>query len=168
MSFMDQIGSILNQYQSGAEPSAQEAHAHYDEIANAVPTNVLASTIGPALEGLDTRELKEKIAQSAAQMSPEQRGAFLQSILGGLAGAGGPGAILNQIGASPAVARDPSTASPEDVAKVATYAKENQPDLFHRAMGFYAEHPTLVKILGVVAIASIARRLAGGNRPGLL
>jgi hypothetical protein len=35
-------------------------------------------------------------------------------------------------------------------------------------MGFYAQHPTLVKVLGTLAIASIAKNLAGGRRPGLL
>jgi len=166
MSFFDQIGSILNQYQSCATPTREEAHAHYDEIAKAVPPDVLAQTIGPALESMDTAHLKEKIAQTAAQMTPEQRSAFLQEILAGLAGSGGAAAALNRAGASPTLAQNPSAATPQDVANVATYAKENQPEIFRRATEFYAQHPTLVKTLGVVAIASIARRLAGGARPG--
>jgi hypothetical protein len=171
MSFMDQIGSILNQYQSGATPDHSRAAEHYDEIARNVPPNVLASTIGPALSGLDSQHLEQKIAQSAQAMTPEQRGSFLQNILGGLAAGtagGGLPALLNRIGASPNIASNPAQASPEDVAKVTTYAKENQPDVFHRAMGFYAQHPTLVKVLGTLAIASIAKNLAGGRRPGLL
>ncbi|MDQ6892080.1 MAG: hypothetical protein M3167_05300 [Acidobacteriota bacterium] len=152
MSFMDQIGSILNQYKSGATPDRAQAAEHYDEIARSVPPNVLESTIGPALSGLDTGHLEQRIARSASAMTPEQRGSFLQTILAGLAGGGagtgvGLPALLNRIGASPAIAADPTQASPEDVAKVTTYAKENQPDVFHRAMGFYAKHPTLVKVI---------------------
>jgi len=71
-----------------------------------------------------------------------------------------------EIGVSPKVADDPRQASPEEVGKVAAYAKEERPDLFHRAMGFYAEHPTLVKVLGTLAIASIAKNLYH-QRPGL-
>ena len=171
MSFMDQIGSILNQYQSGATPDRVRAREHYDEIARNVPPNVLASTIGPALSGLDPQHLEQRIAQSASAMTPEQRGSFLQTILGGLAAGsagGGLPSLLNRIGASPSIATNPEQASPEDVAKVTTYAKENQPDVFHRAMEFYAQHPTLVKVLGTLAIASIAKNLAGGRRPGLL
>jgi hypothetical protein len=171
MSFSDQIGSILSQYQSGATPDRAQAHEHYDEIARNVPQNVLESTIGPAVSSLDPQLLEERIARSASQMTPDQRGSFLQTILGGLAAGAAGGALpslLSRIGASPSIATNPSQASPEDVAKVATYAKENQPDLFHRAMGFYAQHPTLVKVLGTLAIASIAKNLAGGRRPGLL
>ena len=40
------------------------------------------------------------------------------------------------------------------------------PDVMQRAKGFYAKHPTLVKTLGTVAVAAIARRLFRG-RPGL-
>jgi hypothetical protein len=41
------------------------------------------------------------------------------------------------------------------------------PDVIQKAKGFYARHPTLVKALGTVAVAAIARRLFRG-RPGLL
>jgi hypothetical protein len=41
------------------------------------------------------------------------------------------------------------------------------PDVIQRAKGFYARHPTLVKAVGTVFVAAIARRLFRG-RPGLL
>lgn len=168
MVFLDQIGNILSQYQGGTIPEREEAHAHYDQIASAVPQDVLASTIGPAVGELDSAHLERKIAQSAEQMTPAQRGSLLGTLLAGLGTSGSSlSSLLGSIGASPAVAQDPNQATPADVAKVATYAKENQPDIFHKAMGFYAEHPTLVKVLGTLAIASIAKSLAGGRRPGL-
>jgi hypothetical protein len=170
MSFLDQIGSILDQYKAGAMPSREEAHLHYDEIARTVPTDVLAQSIGPALQTMDTQHLKEKIAQAAAQMTPQQRSAFMREILGGLT-AGSDASLASEVtraGVSPSVAQDPSTATPQDVGSIAAYAKEHQPELFRRATEFYAQHPTLVKVLGTVAIASIARRLAGGARPGLI
>jgi len=169
MAIVDQIGNILSQYTGDSTPDRDQARAHYDEIANAYPQEELASVIGPAVGQLDTPHLERKIEQSAEQMTPSQRGSFLGTLLGGLgSGASLPG-ILGSLGASPSVAADPATATPQDVAKVATYAKENQPDLFHKAMGFYAQHPTLVKVLGTMAIASIARNLsATGRRPGLL
>ena len=45
--------------------------------------------------------------------------------------------------------------------------KESLPDIIQKAKGFYAKHPTLVKTLGTLAAAAIARRLFRG-RPGLL
>ena len=41
------------------------------------------------------------------------------------------------------------------------------PDVLQKAKVFYAKHPTLVKTLGTIAVAAIARRLFRG-RPGLL
>ena len=35
-------------------------------------------------------------------------------------------------------------------------------------MSFYAQHPPLVKVMGTVPIAAIAKNLAGGRRPGLV
>ena len=40
------------------------------------------------------------------------------------------------------------------------------PDVIQRAKGFYSKHPTLVKAIGTVVVAGIARRLFRG-RPGL-
>ncbi|MDQ2870083.1 MAG: hypothetical protein M3S32_05030 [Acidobacteriota bacterium] len=168
MAIVDQIGNILSQYTGNSTPDRDQARAHYDEIANAYPQEELASVIGPAVGQLDTPHLERKIEQSAEQMTPSQRGSFLGTLLGGLGSGANLTGILGSLGASPSVAADPATATPQDVARVATYAKENQPDLFHKAMGFYAQHPTLVKVLGTMAIASIARNLsASGRRPGL-
>ncbi len=47
------------------------------------------------------------------------------------------------------------------------FTKDNLPDIIQKAKGFYAKHPTLVKTLGTLAAAAIARRLFRG-RPGLL
>ena len=66
-----------------------------------------------------------------------------------------------------AVEQNPQAATPEDVAKVAAYAQQNNPDVFHKAMGFYARHPALVQAMGTLAVAAIAKRLFHG-RPGLI
>jgi hypothetical protein len=169
MAFLDQIGGLLDQYASGqGAASREEAQQHYDQIARHVPPDVLRGEIGPALGGLDASQVEERVGRSAAQMTPEQRGGMLSGLLGGLAGAGGLRDVLGRIGVDPTVASNPQNASPQDVAKVAAYAKDNRPDLFHKAMGFYAEHPMLVKTMGTLAVAAIAKRLAGGRRPGLV
>jgi hypothetical protein len=169
MAFLDQISGLLNQYATGqGAASREEAHQHYDQIAQHVPPDVLRGEIGPALGGLDAGQVEDRVGRSASQMSPQQRGDMLSGLLGGLAGGGGLRDLLGRIGVDPGVASNPQAASPQDVAKVAAYAKDNRPDLFHKAMGFYAEHPILVKAMGTLAVAAIAKRLAGGRRPGLL
>ena len=169
MTFLDEIGDVLRRSEEGPGASSrEEAQAHYDQIANKVPPEVLASTIGPALGGLETPEVARRVERSAEAMTPQQRGGLLGSLMGALPAAGGLSTLLRQIGVSPSVAQNPQDATPQEVGRVAAYTKDNHPDAFHRAMGFYAEHPTLVKVMGTLAVAAIARRLAGGRRPGLL
>jgi hypothetical protein len=167
--FLDRIGGLLDQYANGqGAATREEAQEHYDQIAQHVPPDVLRGTIGPAIGGLEGEQVEDRIRRSASRMTPEQRGGMLSQLLGGLAGAGGLREVLGRIGVDPSVASNPQAASPQDVAKVAAYAKDERPDLFHKAMEFYAEHPVLVKTMGTLAVAAIAKRLAGGRRPGLL
>ena len=101
MSFMDTVGDLLKQYESGAgAPSREQAQEQYDQIANNVPKDVLASTIGPALGDLDTQELEERIRRSAAQMDPQQKANLLGTILRGLGASAALPDVLRQIGVS--------------------------------------------------------------------
>ena len=169
MSTLDPIDDLLRRYGVGDGPaSREEARAHYDQIAGAVPLDVLASVIGPALGSLPPEQIETRVRNSATEMTPQQRGGFLETLLGGLgAQSGGLRSVLEQIGVSPQVAENPQQATPEDVGKVAAYAKQERPDVFHQAMGFYAKHPMLVKVLGTMAITAIAKNLFT-KRPGLL
>jgi hypothetical protein len=164
MSFLDQIGGVLQQYANGTPPGATRAqsHANYDRIASAVPADILASVIGPAVGSLGTPEVRERIQNSAAEMSPQQRGDFMQTLLNGLKSSGlDLGGLLSQLGVNPAVAQRPQDATPQDVATVAAHAQAARPAVFNQAMEFYARHPTLVKVLGTLAMVKIAQQLSG-------
>ncbi len=182
MALLDELGGLLGNI-TGGSLSEEETHAHYDQVAKTVPRQQLGAAIGPALSGLDTQDVQSRVANSASQMSPQQKGSLVESLLGALGGAsgggggtlggvlgalggagggaaGGLGGLLGQLGIDPSVAQNPQSASPEDVGKLAAHAKENDPGIFQQAMSFYSQHPTLVKALGTVAIAQIARHLA--------
>ena len=89
MSFLNSIGGLFGQYLSGnPATSTDEAHEHYDQVTSAVPSSILGSAIGPALKSLAVEEVQQHILNSASQMSPEQRGGLLQSLLGGLTSSG--------------------------------------------------------------------------------
>lgn len=169
MSTLDPISELLRRYGVGDGASnREEARQHYDQIARAVPEDILASVIGPAVGSLPSDQIETRVRNSATEMTPEQRGGFLETLLGGLgAQSGGLRSVLDRIGVSPQVAEDPQAATPEEVGKVAAYAKQERPDVFHQAMGFYAKHPALVKVLGTLAISAIAKNLFT-KRPGLL
>ena len=169
MSTLDPISDLLRRYGVGDGASNRdEARQHYDQISRAVPEDVLASVIGPAVGSLPSDQIETRVRNSATEMTPQQRGGFLETLLAGLgAQSGSLQSVLDRIGVSPQVAENPQAATPEEVGKVAAYAKQETPDVFHQAMGFYAKHPTLVKVLGTLAISAIAKNLFT-KRPGLL
>lgn len=171
MANLNTIDELLRRYGLGDGPAnREEAREHYDRIAREVPEDELASAIGPALETLPVDQIETRVRNSATEMTPQERGGFLETLLGGLGAAsqgGGLRTVLEQIGVSPRVAENPQKATPEEVGKVAAYAKQERPEIFDQAMAFYAKHPTLVKVLGTLAITAIAKNLFQ-KRPGLL
>ena len=160
MATFDQLSGVLGNIMGG-NLSEQETHAHYDQIAQAVPPNQLGAAIGPALNSLDNQEVQQRVANSASQMSPQQKGGLVGTLLGALgSSSGGASSILGQLGIDPSVAANPQAASAEDVGKLAAHAQATDSGVFKQAMSFYSEHPTLVKALGTVVIAQVARHLA--------
>jgi len=161
MGWQDLLGGVLNQYATGAAPAQEDAHAHFDQIASAVPSDMLGSVIGPALGSLATPDVMQQVLSSATQMNPDQRGSLMGSLLSGLTSQGGDTtSLLNQLGINSAVAKDPSSATPEEIAALAAHAHENEPGVFNSAMSFYAQHPTLVKAFGALAVGAIVSHLA--------
>ncbi len=162
MEWTNMLGGLLQQYSQGqGATNRQQASEDYDQIAGAVPPDMLGSLIGPALSSLGSQQVTERVFNSASVMDPTQRGGLVGSLLQGFLNNGADiGSLLGALGVNPAVAQDPSQATPEEVAALATHAHDSEPGIFDKAMGFYAEHPTLVKVLGTLAVAAIARNLS--------
>ena len=160
MALFDQLSGLLGNVMNG-NLSEQETHEHYDQIAQNTPPQSLGTAIGSALGGMDSQEVQQRVANSANQMSPDQRGGMVQSLLGGLGSSGlNVGSLLSQLGINQNVASNPQSATPDEVAKLASQAHATDPGILQEAMSVYAAHPTLVKALGTVVIAQIARHLS--------
>ncbi len=160
MALFDQLSGLLGNVMNG-NLSEQETHDHYDQIAQNTPPQALGTAIGSALGGMNSQEVQQRVANSANQMSPDQRGGMVQSLLGGLGSSGlNIGSLLSQLGINQNVAANPQSATPDEVAKLASQAHATNPGILQEAMSVYAAHPTLVKALGTVVIAQVARHLS--------
>jgi hypothetical protein len=161
MAFLDQIGGLLEQYERGGNINREQARSDYDTIASAVPKDILRSAIGPALGSLGHDQVRERIYNSATEMSPSVRGQFLQTLLNAVgASDANIDSILNRLGIDRNVMNQPEKASPDAIATVAAQVHKTQPDAFNRAMEFFSQHPALVKVLGTMAISKIAQHLS--------
>jgi hypothetical protein len=160
MSWTDELGQLLKQYE-GASPNAPPASVHSDfsNVAQSAPPSSLASALGAAFRSPQTGSFGEMVAQLFNQSDPSQRA----GILGHLLQAAGPGALSGGVlsGLGGLLGNQGGAVTPQQAQQVpgsavqalADQAEKRDPSVVDRASQFYAQHPTLVKGLGAVALA---------------
>jgi hypothetical protein len=159
MSWMNAIGGILKQY-TNADPSqaSQDAHQHFDSVAQAAPQDVLAQGISAAFNSSQTPAFGQMLSSLFSQSSPEQKAGMLSQLLATagpsvtalLASKGLSGIVNNSGQVSPQAA---TQVSPDVIAEVAAHAQKQNPSIVDTVSGFYAQHPTLIKTLGATALS---------------
>jgi hypothetical protein len=168
VSWIDQVGGLLQKYSgSGASDSSppQSATADFAKVAESAPPSALSGGLSAAFRAGNT-PFGEMVSQLFAQSNATQRA----GILGHLIAAAGPEAgSAGELGALAALlpgaqsAISPEQAQqvpPEAVRELADAAANRDPSVIDRASEFYAQHPTLVKSMGVGALAVIMSHLS--------
>ena len=165
MSIVDEVGGILKQYQGGATPAPGAVNAHFDQVASAVPTGVLADGLAHAMTSNQTPPLGQIVSALFSQANPAQKAAVLNQLLTALgpaaAAAATGGALASVVGTgttvSPQLAQQ---VSPTTITQLAEHAQAADGSIVNTLSAFYAQHPTLVKGLGVGALALIMSHIA--------
>ena len=187
MSWMDQIGNILQQYsgaQSGAaaQPASGQVQDDFDQFAQAAPPAAVADGLAAAFRSDETPPFPQMLSQLFGQSDGTQRASILNTLIRTLgptvvaqilarrAGGGGGGGIGDLLGGllgggqqqvTPEVARQ---IPPEAVEEIAQQAEQRDPSIVDMASDFYAKHPQLVKTLGAAALAIALSKIAQRNR----
>ena len=159
MALFDVLQQILN---SAKAPEPQQI----DQITREASRDELKSSVGEALRSKETPQLSQIVADMFERASPQDRADILNTLVeklgpGALAGVAG-GALAGHEGAdTPQVPLDKATQiTPAQVRDVVTTARSaDEPGLFDRMSGFYAEHPELVKTLGAGALMIALARM---------
>ena len=171
MSLLD----ILQQYAGGRAPEGADVRAHFDQVAQQTPPQVLGNGIAEAFRSDATPPMGQMVGDLFGRSDPQQRAGALQQIiqaigpaaLGSIA-SGGLGRILGSLGvggggggaAAPTVTpQQAQQVSPQDVSVAVEQAEKKDPSLADRLGAFYAQHPDLVKGLGATALAIALGRL---------
>jgi hypothetical protein len=163
MSWLNDIGTLLQQYK-GASPSSAPPDVADDfaKVADKAPSSELAESLSAAFHSQSTPSFGEMIARLFAQSNGAQRSGILDHLIA----AAGPaaGGIASGLSTGGAVAdAAPSQAqqlSPQAVQQLAEEARKRDPSIVDTASEFYAQHPTLVKTLGVGALAVMMSHLS--------
>jgi hypothetical protein len=168
MTWMDEIGGILNKYSNptnAPKVDQEEVNQHFDSVANSVPPNILAQGVLAALSSGQGGSFGSMVGDLFNRSSPEQKTGLLAHLISSL----GPSAaaILASKGLSGLAGTsgniDPQAASqvsPATVSEIANQAQKQNPSIVDAISGFYAQHPALVKTLGIAALSMIMSRMS--------
>lgn len=146
---------ILNQALEGGSASGQQ----FDQVAQAVPPNVVADGLAHAFRSEQTPEIGAMVGQMFGNSNGQQQAGMLNQIIaslgpaatGGLAG-GVLGRILGQ-GATQVTPDQASQLSPQQVQEVVQQAHQMNPGIADQLASFYSQHSGLIKTLGGAALA---------------
>lgn len=161
---------ILKQYaEPGAQPSG-DVFGHFDTAAQQATPQLLGSGIAAALRSDATPAFGQTITELFGQSNPSQKAGLLNEIIQVLgpsaaagAGSGILGRILGTSSAGPAAPITPTQAAqvpPSDMSTLATTAQQQDDSIVDRLGTFYAQHPTLVKTLGVAALGVVMSHMS--------
>ncbi len=161
------ILDVLKQY-AGSPQAQGDTHAHFDEVASQASPASLGSALSSMFRSDATPSFGQTVGSLFDKSNPQQRAGVLNQIIQSM----GPGAltagsgILSKIlgggaatGGAPAgtpptiTPEQASQVSPADVGGLAAHAEQHNPSIVDTVGSFYAQHPALVKTLGVTALA---------------
>lgn len=174
MSWTDKVGSLLKQYVTSGGAAAQPApdvHAHFDEVALAVPPNILATGLAAAFRSDQTPALGQMVSSLFSQSNGDQKAGLLNQLMSSvnpatlvqvLSGAGLAGLVSG--GTSQLTASQAQQISPDVVQQLANHAEKSNPSIVDSLSSFYAQHTTLVKTLGGGALAIALAKVAEHQR----
>lgn len=154
MSWMDQIGNVLQQYAGdGAQQPTPDVHDHFDQVAQAAPPSSIADGLAAAFRSDRTPAFGQMVSQLFSQSNGELRAGLLNRLMGSI----GPGVTPEQAQSVP----------PETVQQIAAQAEKKDPSIVHSISDFYAQHPDVIKALGgmalAIAIGKIAKRQSSAS-----
>ncbi len=172
MGLFDQLGDVLKQYAntSASGQANPQAIEHFDQVAQAAPSNSLADGLAAAFRSNGTPDFGQMLGGLFNNSNGDQKAGILNQLLASagpgvlsqLTAAGGAGGLTALLagGASKLTPEQAQSVSPEVVQQLAAHAEKADPSLIDKASSFYSEHPALIKTLGGAALTIAMAKMA--------
>lgn len=167
MGLMDLLQQALNG-NSNTNTNANantNAETHFDEVAKQASPDQMADGLAATMRSKDTPPFSEMVSKMFGQSSPTQQAGVLNQILAALgpaAAAALAGGALGKIlpaGQSQLTPEQAAQLSPAQVSAIAAEAEQTHPGVVDQVSQFYAEHSSLIKVLGGAALAVALARM---------
>lgn len=174
MGLFDQLQNVLTQYSGGnttGPESPADVESHFSQVAAVAPQSSIAGGLAAAFRSDQTPAFGQMVSGLFSQSNGEQKAGLLnqlmssmppgaiQSLLGSGAAGGALGSLL-QSGSPNITPEQAQQISPEAVQQLAANAEKHDPSIVDTASQFYAQHSTLVKTLGGMAMALALAHIA--------
>lgn len=140
----------------GNAPVPPDAREQFQRIAESGPPQALSDGLQDAFNSDRTPPFAQMVGQLFGHANDQQKSGILGTLLGGLGGDAHP--ALRQAGVDPETPHA-SQVSPTQVEQIAHQAQRANPGIVGEMSRFYAQHPTLVKSLGGMALAMVLGRM---------
>jgi hypothetical protein len=173
MSWLDQLGGILQQYASSGQ-ATQTTEQDFDNAANVVPRDTMSHGLAEAFRSDQTPPFANMLGQLFGNSSGTQRASILNTLLaaagpallsGALSSGGGLGQLAGLLrGGGQVSPQQAEQIQPQAVEELAKAAEKHDPSVIDKVSDFYSEHPGLVKTLGAAALAVAMSGMAKQKR----
>lgn len=170
MSWMERVEGLLKQYSdpATAPQPAPQVNTHFDKVAGAAPTSTLAEALASLFRSGEAGTFSEAVSKLFAQSNNEQKNGLLSRLL-----SGGDAQTVSRILAAAGLEKSASSGqltpgqsarvTPQTVRDLAGHAQEHDPSIVDEVSRFYAQHPALVKTLGVSVVSGLLAKVAKGR-----
>ena len=165
MPLSDLLG-ILDQYRgaSAVTPPAT-VEQDFSQVAQSAPQSDLASGLAEAFRSNETPPFGQMLSTPFSNSNGQQRSGILNQLLSAVGpsmlASGGLSSLAGLLrGGKNVTPEQADQIPPEAVQQLAEHAEKHNPSVVDQAGEFYAQHPTLVKALGVGSLALIMSRLS--------
>jgi len=148
----------LSEGSSGGGSGDQDHFNHFENFSGGAPRRDVEAGVAEAFhpESLPSSQVEPQFRNAAEKMQPNERSEIAQDLMDELKSKGlAPSWLQRMLGLGTA---DPAKASPDDVAKLTEYSRQNHPEVFQRVM---ADKPFLVRWLDKPLVAGLVGIIAG-------
>jgi len=154
----DYKNSVFEQLSKGTASADEDHFQHFDNFSAGAPRRDVEAGVGESLhpEKVSSEQVEPQFRAAAEKMQPQERSEIAQDLLEELQQRGlAPSWLQRMLGLG---TTDPRQASPDDVAKLTEYSRQNHPEVFKRVM---ADKPFLVRWLDKPLVAALVGIIAG-------
>jgi len=155
----DYKSAVFEQLAKGSQRDDDaDRFEHFENFSAGAPRTDVEQGVGEALgpEKLTPEETQPQFLRAAQKMQPHERAEVAQDFLEGLKDRGlAPSWLQRMLGLGSA---DPTQSSPDDVARLSEYARQNHPEVFRRVV---ADKPFFIRWMDKPLVAGLVGVIAG-------